>query len=93
MVCRGCAGPFLVKRIQAYFKSRDTKINVKFIDPSYMIRRCARPRARRARPLDGSREGCVSADYSAPARVVLRPDTCLGLQGGLCPGLTGLSFC
>ena len=32
-------GPFLVKKIQAYFRSIGTQVNVKYIDPSYIIRR------------------------------------------------------
>jgi 6-phosphofructokinase 1 len=31
-------GPFLKKQIEAYFKKKDTEINLKYIDPSYIIR-------------------------------------------------------
>ena len=36
------AGPFLVKKIQAHFKSKSVSVNVKYIDPSYTIRRSVR---------------------------------------------------
>ncbi len=31
-------GPFLRDRINAYFKSKGTEVNLKYIDPSYMVR-------------------------------------------------------
>jgi len=35
---RSDIGPFLKKQIQAYFREKDTEINLKYIDPSYIIR-------------------------------------------------------
>jgi 6-phosphofructokinase 1 len=34
----GDIGPFLKDRINAFFKSRKTEVNLKYIDPSYIVR-------------------------------------------------------
>jgi 6-phosphofructokinase 1 len=34
----GDIGPFLKKQIEGYFKAADKEINIKYIDPSYVIR-------------------------------------------------------
>ncbi len=50
---------FLVKEIQKHFKSKSFIVNVKYIDPSYLIRRCGRRCVALAVTLRPLREACV----------------------------------